>query len=239
MDLKIKIHSDKVYGMRKLVIDRNNSFVIQIKDRKRTDSSRKTLCLIWEPASKMGRFIHLIIFKIIMMIKNIYLTYAIFVLLIISVFCVDCVQQSAQQLPNQVPKLSIRYHYSTEGSFYDVQIVGSKITFIHTDYEKLKEKCAQWIRQFPCWTSEDLITEEAQLTNREITDLKNLIEETKIMQLENYYGPLQRERCYPYTLKIDEKEIIYCSRPDGPPQPEAFAKVTAKIQEIVTQKFME
>jgi hypothetical protein len=34
IDLRIKIHSDKGYGMRKLVIDRNNSFVIQIKDRK-------------------------------------------------------------------------------------------------------------------------------------------------------------------------------------------------------------
>jgi hypothetical protein len=43
IDLRIKIHSDKGYGMRKLVIDRNNSFVIQIKDRKRTDSARNEL----------------------------------------------------------------------------------------------------------------------------------------------------------------------------------------------------
>jgi hypothetical protein len=43
IDLRIKIHSDKGYGIRKLVIDRNNSFVIQIKDRKRTDSARNEL----------------------------------------------------------------------------------------------------------------------------------------------------------------------------------------------------
>lgn len=43
IDLRIKIHIDKGYGMRKLVIDRNNSFVNQIKDRKRTDSARNEL----------------------------------------------------------------------------------------------------------------------------------------------------------------------------------------------------
>ncbi len=169
----------------------------------------------------------------IMMTKNKYLTYGIFALIIIGIiFVVGRVQQSSNQT-----SLSISYHYTTEGSSYNAKIENSKIVFTHTDYEKIKDKCAQWIQQSPCWTQEDLITEEAQLTSQEITDLKNLIEETKIMQLENYYGPSQGERCYPYILKIDEKEINYCSRPDGPSQPEAFTKVTGKIQEIVTQKF--
>lgn len=167
------------------------------------------------------------------MTKNKYLTYGIFLLVIMStIFVVGCVQQSSNQSP-----LSISYHYTTEGNSYNAQIDDLKITFTHTDYEKIKDRCAQWIKQSPCWTEEDLITEEAHLTSQEITDLKNLIEETKIMQLEDYYGPSQGERCYPYILKIDEKEINYCSRPEGPSQPEAFSKVTEKIQEIVTQKF--
>jgi len=140
--------------------------------------------------------------------------------------------------PEEKPKeLSVSYYYTSEGSYYDVKIEGSKITYTHTDYEKIKERCAQWIQQSPCWTQQDLITEEAQLTNQEITDLNNLIEETKIMQLEIYYGPEQGARCYSYILKINEKKIVYCSMPNGPSQPEAFTKVTAKIQEIVMQKF--
>jgi len=168
------------------------------------------------------------------MAKDKYLTYGIFALLIIGIiFIASCVQQTSK--PNK--ELSVSYHYTTEGSSYDAQIKGSKIIFTHTNYEKIKEKCAQWIQQSPCWTQQDLITEEAQLSNQEITDLNNLIEETKIMQLENYYGPEKGARCYSYTLKIDDKEIMYCSRPDGPSQPEAFTKVSEKIQEIVTQKF--
>ena len=167
-----------------------------------------------------------------MVTKNKYLNYGIFALVIIGIV-VGC----TQQFSNQTPKLSLNYHYTTEGSSYNAQIEGSKMVFTHTDSEKIKEKCAQWIQQSPCWTQQDLITEEAQLTNQELIDLKDLIEETRIMQLENYYGPEQGERCYSYTLNIYEKETVYCSRPDGPSQPEAFTKVTARIQEIVTQKF--
>jgi len=168
--------------------------------------------------------------------KKIFGILALMVVLVIAVFISSCVQQT----PNQNKELSIIYHYTSEDSYYDVKIEGSKVTYTHTDYEKIKERCAQWIQQLPCWTQQDLITKEGQLTNQEITDLKNIIEKTKIMQLENYYGPEQGGiRCYPYNLKIDGKMITYCSCPDTPcpSQPEAFTKVTAKIQEIVTQKF--
>jgi hypothetical protein len=168
------------------------------------------------------------------MIKNKFLTYGIFALILIGIiFVIGCVQQ----LLNQTPELSLSYHYTAEVSYFDVKIDGSDIAYTHIDSEKIKDRCAQWLQQSPCWTQQDLIIEEVQLTNQEITDLKNIIEETKIMQLENYYGPEQGARCYPYTLKIDGKEIVYCSRPDGPSRPEAFSKVAGKIQEIVTQKF--
>ena len=167
------------------------------------------------------------------MTKNKYIYYGIFALLIIGIiFVVECVQQSSNQTP-----LSISYYYTTEGSSYNAQIENSKIVFTHADYEKIKDRCAQWIQQSPCWTQDDLITEEAQLTSQEIADLKNLIEETKIMQLETYYGHEQSARCYPHVLKIQEKEINYCSGLNGPNEPEAFTIITGKIQGIVTQKF--
>lgn len=161
-------------------------------------------------------------------------SYGIFTLIIANtIFITGCIQKYL----NQSQKISISYHYTTEGSYYDVRIENSKITFTHTDYAKIKEKCAQWVKQYPCWRQEDLVTEEAQLTNQEITDLKNLIEKTKIMQLENHYGPKKGERCYSHILKIGKKKIIYCSRPGGFSPPEAFIKVSRKIKEIVTKKF--
>ncbi len=142
-----------------------------------------------------------------------------------------------KQKTNKDQELSVRYHYTTEGSSYDVRIRGTVMTYAHVDQEKIRERCAQWIQQAPCWTHEDIITEEARLTNQEMTDLKNLIGEAKILQLENYYGPELEVRCYPYVLQVNDKEITYCSRPDGPPKPEAFTRVTEKIQELVAQKF--
>jgi hypothetical protein len=168
-----------------------------------------------------------------MMILNRYLTSGIIALVIIGLFfVVGCVQQSAPQTQT----ISVRYHYTNEGSYYDALIDGSVILFKHTDTDT-EEKCAQWILQSPCWTEEDLVIEKSQLTAQERDDFINLIEETGILQSESYYGPAQGERCYAYTLKISEKEITYCSRPGGPAQPEAFAKVSGKIQEIVAQKF--
>lgn len=168
------------------------------------------------------------------MTKDRYLTYGIFALVIVVIiFVAGCVQQTSKQ----DKELSVSYHYTSEGSYYDVKIESSKITYTHTDYEKIKERCAQWFAQYPCWTQQDLITDEAQLTKQEITDLRNLIEETKIMQLENYYGPEQGARCYPHILKIQEKEINYCSGLNGPNEPEAFQLVSKQVQDIVTQKF--
>jgi hypothetical protein len=144
---------------------------------------------------------------------------------------------TAQKSTNQSKKLLVKYHYTTEVSYYDVQIDGTKIIYTKTDDEKIKERCAQWIKQSPCWTQQDLITKEAELTSKEIADFKKFIETSKVKQLKNYYGPAQGERCYSYTLKIDKKEIVYCSRPNGPSEPEAFTKVVEKIKEIVEQKF--
>lgn len=138
-------------------------------------------------------------------------------------------------------QLSVNYHYTTEGSYFDSDITNSKLVYTHVDYEKIKEKCAKWMTQSPCWTQDDLITEEAMLTNTEVEDLRKLIGETKILELNDYYGPERSLRCYPYTLTIQldnvEKEITYCNRPDGPAEPEASKLVSQRITELVNQKF--
>jgi len=147
-------------------------------------------------------------------------------ILLVLIALVGCAQSS----------LSVNYNYSTEGSFYDVKIENSNIAYTHLDFEKIRDKCSGWIQQAPCWDVNDLITEEAQLTSEEIRVLQGLSVEAK--QLESYYGPAKGQRCYPYVLQVDTKEITYCSRPDGPAQPEAFAQLTLNIEEIVTRTFI-
>jgi hypothetical protein len=133
------------------------------------------------------------------------------------------------------------YHYGSETAFVEIKINNSKLIYTHLDDEKIKDKCAQWVEQSPCWTETDIVIEEAELANKEIGDLRNLILQTKVMELESYYGPEGPPRCYPYMLTIDidsvKKEVVYCSRPDTPPAPEAFTAVTQKITEIVDEKF--
>jgi len=145
--------------------------------------------------------------------------------ILLALLLVGCVQSP----------LSINYHYSTEGIFYDVKIENSNIAYTHLDFEKIREKCSEWIQQAPCWDVNDLITEEAQLTPEEIRVLQGLSSEAK--ELESYYGPVEGQRCYPYVLQIAAQKITYCSRPDGPAQPEAFAQLTRNIEEIVARTF--
>lgn len=146
---------------------------------------------------------------------------------------VGCAQQ--EDIPSL--KLALGYHYTTEGSYLDVRLEGSEIAFVHLDYDKVKEKCAQWIRQEPCWTEDDLVREEAELTRTEIDELHALVEETGVMRLDDYYGPGEGERCYAQTLTAGYREIVYCSAPNGPAAPEAFTRVSEKLGEMAVLKF--
>lgn len=136
---------------------------------------------------------------------------------------------------------SVIYHYTTEGTYFNAELIGSTIIYTYADSEVIKEKCAQWTLQTPCWTEQDLKTIRAQLSSNEINDLRSLVEETKIMELDKYYGPEGGARCYSYTLKINfggaEKEIVYCSRPDGISPLDAFVRVSGKIEEMVAERF--
>ena len=132
------------------------------------------------------------------------------------------------------PNVSISYHYSTETSFFGVDINGSTMIYTHLDEDKIREKCSTWIQQAPCWDAGDLVSEAARLTPAEVADLDSLVMNTKNM--ESYSGP-DDLRCYPHILVIDGREMTYCSRPDGPSEPEAFALITEKIELLVSEKF--
>lgn len=139
-------------------------------------------------------------------------------------------------------QLYIRYHYTTEATYQDIEINKSRLIYTYFPEEIAKEKCASWIIQSPCWTEKDLKTKEAILSEDEVNDLTSLINETDFMNLKNTYGGAsQYQRYYPHTLfvKIGEKqkEVVYQSFPGASPMPKAFKKVKDKLFELIDKKF--
>ena len=134
----------------------------------------------------------------------------------------------------------LSYSYSTEIDYIDIQIQNLKLTCTYVDKEKIKNRCAKWIKQSPCWTSEDFITLNLELSKKELVECKKVAEQNNIFDLNNYYGPPSGERCYAKTLivKINnkEKQIIHCSSPKNETAPEAFNNVINKINELINQK---
>jgi hypothetical protein len=152
-------------------------------------------------------------------------------------YSISIIPEQKEIIPQS--EFSVSYYFTAETTYEKIEINETKL--VYTYFKDVNGKCAHWLQQSPCWTQNDLKTEEIELSKNELNELKNLIRETGIMGLNNYYGPEEELRCYPYKLTIffegTNKEIIYCSRPDGPEEPEAFRKVSEKITEIVDRKF--
>jgi len=160
----------------------------------------------------------------------------IFATLIIGIM--GCLQQKIISYP----QLYIRYHYTAEATYQDIEINKSKLIYTYFPEEIAKEKCAWGMIQSPCWTEKDLRIKEAILSEDEINDLISLINETDFMNLKSTYGRAsQYQRYYPYKLfvKIGEKqkEVVYQSFPGASPMPEAFRKVKDKLFKLIDEKF--
>jgi len=123
----------------------------------------------------------------------------------------------------QPPSLVVRYRFTAEATYQDILVEGAKLRF--TYFEDVKQKCAQWIEQSPCWTPADLTAKEATLSEEEGRDLLNPIQQSKFMELENVYGGAkEHQRYYAQTLTVElggtVKEVTYQSFPDAAPPPE-------------------
>ena len=140
------------------------------------------------------------------------------------------------------PHLYVKYHYTAEATYQDIEISRSELIYTYFPKEIAKEKCANWIKQSPCWTEEDLRTSQVSLSEDEIDDLVSLIRKTGFMDLESTYGGAdesQRYYAHGITVKIGEKEkaVVYQSCPDASPMPDAFEKLMDKLFELVSKRF--
>lgn len=141
---------------------------------------------------------------------------------------------------SSAPTLQVRYFFTAEATYEEIAVADEKLEFIH--FEDREHKCERWLQQSPCWTPADLTREEATLSKDEVQDLRNLIQESKFMNLESLYGgaPAQR-RYYATLLRVElagtAKEVTYQSFPDAAPPPEAFESVRKRLVELTRSKF--
>jgi hypothetical protein len=141
--------------------------------------------------------------------------------------------------PTHQPTLTVTYIFTTEATFTGIEV--SQDTLSYTFFDDEPNKCVQWVRQEPCWTQQDLKTENAALSPGDIQTLLALIQQVGFMELSDTYGNAPPgQRYYPYTLEVTlgeaKKEVIYQSFPEAPPMPEAMAKIIDRLERLVKEK---
>jgi len=149
-------------------------------------------------------------------------------------------RQGQPQTSEQVAPPHVRYHFTAEATYQEIEVAGTKLSF--TYFEDIQHRCEHWLEQRPCWTPADLTTKEATLYEDEVRDLRNLIEKSKFMDLDEVYGGAPRhQRYYAYRLSVElggiTKEVTYQSFPEAPAPPEAFEAVRKRLFEIVAARF--
>jgi hypothetical protein len=150
---------------------------------------------------------------------------------------------SAQALTGkQKPHTDIhaRYFYSAETVYREIVIDG--LTLKLTYFNDADTKCQNWIAQSPCWTQQDLQTRVAKLSQKEVNDFVNLINQSEFLLLEKTYGGAREgQRYYTETVKVKlgevQQEVRYQSFPQASPRPPAFTKITHWLSSMVKKKF--
>jgi hypothetical protein len=132
-----------------------------------------------------------------------------------------------------------RFFYSGETVYRAIEIDGLKLKV--TYFKDADKKCKNWIEQRPCWTEKDLLTKEARLTRRDLTDFTNLINQSEFLLLgKTHGGAKEGQRFYPESLKVKlgevQHEVVYQSFPDATPRPEAFTKVARWLSDLTKRK---
>lgn len=152
-----------------------------------------------------------------------------------------CSMQKESTPASQQPDLSIVYLFTAEATYDRIEINQNKL--IYTYFDDVDNKAANWIRQEPVWTQNDLKTKETTLAENQLEDLIELIHQTNLMQLKNTYGGASSDqRYYPYSLSVslgkEKKKVIYQSFPDAEPMPDAQKVIIDRLHELVKTNFL-
>lgn len=132
--------------------------------------------------------------------------------------------------------LALHYFTSSESTYTDIKVEQGQLTY--TYFEDTENRCAQWFKNTPCWTSADLKTVTAPLDTETEAALRKLVKEQNLMEQAptalTATEPQPVERSYNEKLDIrlgtNEQQLIYRSRPDAPPKPESFQQIEQLLQ---------
>lgn len=141
-----------------------------------------------------------------------------------------------EKVVDQKDKIYIQYQYSSEMKNDIIEIKNKILKFTYVDPQKL-EDIPMVMEQRPYWTSEDLVTIEKRLTDKQVDKLIKLIQDSGFFDLKHIEGITDEiKRYYPYfiSVKIGEKKhhVEYRSNPEGPSMPKAFRTVLDELYHL-------
>jgi len=127
----------------------------------------------------------------------------------------------ASQCANQE---SISVDYSS--AFAKIQVTDGKISHTKLIHHYPED---QPMVATPDSISTQQMMKDVVLSKEQVGKLKQTVEESGFMELNDTYGAPEEQRYYPYNLKVKigerEKEVLFPSTPSFESEPEAFKKV--------------
>lgn len=144
-----------------------------------------------------------------------------------------CVQQSAQ---SQAKRISASYFYSSEGSYLDIKLEGTRLsaTYLPTTWKDPYQLPVN----SPHYSDSDLKRAEVTLSKTELQAFVQLAKNSGFLKLEDIYEAKIGRRYYPITIAVEldgkSRKVEYRS---GPAQPKAFTDVQKWLRTTAAAKF--
>lgn len=155
-------------------------------------------------------------------------------LLILVLAMAGCQPQESNPVPNNTP-LTLRYQASAEAMFTDIRVEDGVLSY--TFFTDTDNRCAQWFKSTPCWTTDDLETLERVLEPDELEKLQTLVDSSGVLTLKgDTFGETNlRSRAYTETLTVNldgaERVLFYRSTPEAKRKPAAFTLVENTLRD--------
>ena len=160
------------------------------------------------------------------------------VLLALVLVITGCQPQENDQVSNNT-SLTLRYQVSAEAMFTDIRVENGVLSY--TFFVDKDNRCTQWFKSTPCWTTDDLETVARDLEAAELEKLLSLIERSGVMMLKgDTFGETSlRRRAYTETLTVNvngvERVLRYRSTPDAEGKPEAFILLEGVLRDYANE----
>jgi hypothetical protein len=131
--------------------------------------------------------------------------------------------------------LYLRFLATGESFYTEIRLANGILSY--TYFEDDENRCAQWVKNTPCWQQSDLKTISMALPDEDLDNLYTLVKESGILKLQRdtFGGARQGQRHYAQKIEAGldgkEKTITYQSFPGASKKPEAFARVETALLE--------